>query len=190
MDLILFCWSDFLEVTANIVTILGVVAIFIGVWTHNLNIKQFNFSVLVRCITVYQDKFLNKLPTESTAAGKAETTKIINDYIDFVNEELFYFQQKFIPKDVALEWIDGMINVMPIYSSDGKLLNSNEKTAELIHKENVTHTYNRIKKAFTINGQYDWDLIYSKYQTAAQFEKRDAERLRLVKEIYANLVLK
>jgi hypothetical protein len=186
----LSCMSSCLENLANFATIVGVIAIIAAIWTYNLNKKQFNFSVLVRCITVYQEKFLNKLPTEITDGGEAKTMSILNDYIDFVNEELFYFQQMYIPKEVALEWIDGMINEMPIYNGDGQMLNKGEKTAELIDNKKITQTYNRIKKAFIVNGQYDWSLIYSTYQSKAQFEKRDEERLRLVKEIYVNLVSK
>ncbi len=107
-------------------------------------------------------------------------------YVDFVNEELFYFEQKYIPKDVAYEWIDGMINYMPIFNQAKQILNPNNSITK-IHELNLLKDFQRVRKAFVVKQQYNFDLIYGEADDEATYLKRRDERERLAKEIYGNL---
>lgn len=140
--------------------------------------KQLNFSVLVRCITIFNDKFIN--------IQKEKDLNTIKSYIDFVNEELFYFESKYIPKKVALEWIDGMIEIIPIYDTDNSIINTSNCNI-IIHEKNILYSFQRIKNAFKIKKEYNFELIYSNYETESNYTKRKKERKKLLKEIYKNI---
>jgi hypothetical protein len=143
-----------------------------------LSKKQLNFSVLVRCITIFNDKFIN--------IQKEKDLNTIKSYIDFVNEELFYFESKYIPKKVALEWIDGMIEIIPIYDTDNSIINTSNCNI-IIHEKNILYSFQRIKNAFKIKKEYNFELIYSNYETESNYTKRKKERKKLLKEIYKNI---
>jgi len=175
----LFCYSGLLEDFANIATIAGGLAIAVGVISYKLNKKQFNFSVLVRCITHFSENFAS---ISNTTADKD-----LKAYVDFVNEELFYFEKNYIPKDVALEWIDGMIDYMPIYSQGKKKVLNPEQSIKKIDDLKILQSFQRVKKAFTVNEKYDFDKIYGANDTDNGYLKRRKERERLAKEIYGNL---
>lgn len=82
--------------------------------------KQLNIEVIDRCINEFREKFFGKL------CRFTENTDLITGYLDLVNEELFYMQRGYLPKDVSIEWLDGIIDYIPIRDSkSGKVLNSN-----------------------------------------------------------------
>ena len=73
------------------------------------------------------------------------------EYIDLVNEELFYFQNGFLPRVVAEEWLDGMIDMIPIYDPYGNVLNLGY-CIPIIHQRKLLDQYRfrRVRRAFTI----------------------------------------
>lgn len=50
----------------------------------------------------------------------------MKNYIDLVNEELFYIQRGYLPTDIAKEWIDGTIDYIPITNKTGPRITLNE----------------------------------------------------------------
>lgn len=38
-----------------------------------------------------------------------------HEYIEFVNEEFFYLENDYLPLQVGIEWIDGMIDYLPFF---------------------------------------------------------------------------
>lgn len=173
-------YKDVFELISYAVTTLGAIALIYGIFSYNLNKKQLNFAVLDRCIGDFQEKY----------SSISQTTKLeeLRKYVDFVNEELFYFEQNYIPKAVAYEWIDGIIDILPIYDGDSpqKVLNP-EKAIKKIIENNLLHGYQRVRNAFTIKRKedYNFPLIYS--EDEGDYDNRRKERERLVKEIYGNL---
>ncbi len=171
-------YKDLFEVLSYVATTIGGISLFYAVYNYNISKKQLNFAVLDRCISTFQKEFISI----------SENTKIedLRRYIDFVNEELFYFEQKYIPKAVAYEWIDGIIDILPIYreGTERKVLNS-EKAINKIVENNLLHGYPRVKKAFTLKDEYKIKLIYSEEES--DYLDRRKERERLIKEIYGNL---
>ena len=173
-------YKDLFELLSNAVTIIGVILLIIGVYTYNLTKKQLNFAVLNRCIEAFQTKFYS--------IDENSDLDLLRKYVDFVNEEMFYFEQNYIPKDVALEWIDGMIDYMPICDIKKQLKNTQIPIAAKIHGAELLNSFQRVKKAFIVeNKNYKFDLIYSAYKDNKQFEARKKQREELAKEIYGNL---
>ncbi|MEM7655596.1 MAG: hypothetical protein AAF399_05660 [Bacteroidota bacterium] len=170
--------KDGLEVASFIATIIGGIAILSAVRDYSTNRKQLNFSALESCIVRFREEFLH--------LGEDSPEKLIVDYIDLINEELFFFEEHFLPKSVAAEWIDGMVERLPLYSPGGELLNPGS-SLKVVHQQRILEQYRfrRVKRAFTLRGKYDMDLVYGD----ADFSLKARERKRLVKEIMKNLNL-
>jgi hypothetical protein len=171
-------YKDLIEIIASILTGLGFIAIVFGVFSYKLSKKQLNFSVMARCIQVYHDKF----------ASISNKSKIedIKAYIEFVNEQLFYFESKYIAEPIAKEWIDGMIELIPIYDSNNKLLNSAHSLKSVV-SHNMFQSYTRVRNAFTVKHDYDFQLIYANAIQRNEILERGKERKKLINEIYDNL---
>lgn len=167
-----------LDICSSLATIAGGIAIIYAVNAYRLNKKQLNFSVLDRCISIFQEKF--------TSLSNDSEVSLIKAYIDLVNEELFYFEQMYIPKEVAYEWIDGMIDYIPIYDSSKNILNP-ENSILPIHEQNLLNQFQRVKRAFIVKGKYDPKIIFSDFNDEARYQERRQQRERLAKEIYQNV---
>ena len=162
------------ELIYNIFAILAFGSIIWGFYSYTVNKKQLYGTTMSRCIDIYREQFI-----PSKLAGHEH---LASDYIDFVNEELFYFEKKFIPKDIMIEWMDGMLNHVPIFK-EGKIMNGTYCFYKIT--EDDLSDYPRVRKAFNIKKKYDFDTIYSTDYT--QREKRRKERDQLIKEIVANV---
>ncbi len=143
-----------------------------------INRKQLFQSTITKCVSDFRD--LGELNKET------KETKIITKYIDLTNEELFYFQHNYIPKDVAKEWIDGMIDYLPITCQSGTILNADYIIRFLSdNRETILQNYPRIQNAFEVKGKYDFELIYS--NKSAERLPRVNERKKIINEILKNL---
>jgi len=138
-------WKDLIEV---FVWIFGTIAIVYGFRQYRMGKKQFQFDVMISCIERYQE--LVPELVQKRSAFKGETT-VINKYIDLCNEELFYFKNGYLPEEVVVEWLDGMIDILPLFDEKG--ININGKS---IISAELLINYPRIKSAFTVgNKQFD-----------------------------------
>ena len=130
---------------------------------------------MTRCIDIFRANFL---PLE-----KDVNKGIATDYIDFVNEELFYIENKYLPKVVVYEWIDGMIDYMPIYFNQ-EIVNKDHCLNCLING-NIMDYYPRVKHAFDIKCEYNYEVIYS--TDSIKRDDRLKERQILIMEIAKNV---
>jgi hypothetical protein len=167
---------DFIEVVSFVATVIGGIAILFAVRDYSTNRKQLNLSALESCITRFRENFIH--------LGHESPEPLVVEYIDLVNEELFYFQNAFLPKVVAQEWIDGMIDAIPLYDPVGNVLNQGY-CIPLIHQRKLLDQYRfrRVKRAFTIRHHLDLDLVYGD----GAFEPREKARQKIVNEIIRNL---
>lgn len=90
-------WSTIL---ANIVTSFGILSLIGLLIAYRQTQNQFKFTVMLSCI----DRFQQLIPVVRNDDQDIERLK---KYIDLTNEELFYFQRHYIPKEVMIEWLDG-----------------------------------------------------------------------------------
>ena len=78
-----------------------------------LSRKSLQFSVMIACIERFQD-LLPSLDSDEVAE------RDVLRYLDLCNEELFYFKQRYLRNEVALEWIDGMVRFLPLLNETTK----------------------------------------------------------------------
>lgn len=169
-------WMDLIEVVSFLATVIGGIAILFAVRDYSTNRKQLNLSALESCITRYREQFIH--------LNHASQEPLVVAYIDLVNEELFYFQNDFLPKVVAQEWIDGMIDMIPLYDSAGNILNQGY-CIPVIHQRKLLDQYRfrRVKRAFTIRHSLDLEIVYG----GGAFPPKEKARQKVVNEIIRNL---
>lgn len=172
-------FKEWVGIIANIATIFGVIAIVYAFFAFKTGRQQFHFSVLDRCIGVFQDNFIH--------LDKQTEGAIISKYIDFVNEQLFYFEKGYAPPEVIDEWIDGMIDYLPLFNQKNEVINSAYCLPQFLTLR-LLKRYPRIGMAFKLKGNYNFDIIYSPFESSESIlENRKTERRRLIKEIRRNL---
>ena len=162
------------EMITQVITALGVL---IAVTAYSVSRKSLYLSTIEKCIEGFRNlKNLKKQPSREE----------IEEYVDLVNEELFYFQHGYLPIEIADEWIDGMIDFIPIFDKKGNVLNPNNSIQDLAEKhEKYFQNYPRVVTAFTVKGSHDFKLIYS--SDAKSSTKRKSQRRKLIIEILKNL---
>ncbi len=168
--------KDFLEVLSFIATIIGGVAILFAVRDYSVSRKQLHLSVLQSCINRYRDHF-------STLGPDSSCQQVI-DYLDLINEELFYFEHKYLPLPVAHEWLDGMIEFLPLFDSKGQILNAHH-CLPVIVQEGLMEQYRfrRIKRIFTLTIQFEENKIYG--SSTAHIDQQ--ERNRVIRHMLYNI---
>jgi hypothetical protein len=143
------------DILDTVILFLGAVGIFVGLVSYFTSEKQFRFGVIISLTERFQRIFVHFKSNNSK-----EKKLAIQQYVDLCNEELFYFKQGYVPDEVAYEWIDGMINLLPCFDLNGKNLNQDCLPGAV----DLVRDYPRLKKIFT-------------------FEKIPGERKDLIKEI-------
>jgi hypothetical protein len=134
-------WST---IVANIVTSLGILG-FIGIYmAHKQSQNQFKFTVMLSCI----DRFQQLSPL---LRGDDNDIIRLRKYVDLTNEEFFYFQREYIPKEVIVEWMDSIVDFFPIYVANEDLpINYEKLQYRQIHDQGLLQGYPRLMKAFKL----------------------------------------
>lgn len=107
MNVVLQILEPWYQMGADIATMLSIVSIAFLFVTYYKTRDARNLQLMNRCI----DNF-RKWSVDGTS-------QINFFYLELLNEELFYFQNKMIDKKVAIEWIEGMIDCFQVYAKDG-----------------------------------------------------------------------
>ena len=149
---------------ASIINTLAIIGIFIGLIYSK---KQLHINVITNCYSRFQD-ILIKLYDESI---KNDNETIIC-YLDLCNEQLFYCKYGYVPKIIALEWLQGMYNYLPHFINE-KQINKESLTNKLTEGMNSINSYPRLINTFTFN-----DVSYKKI---------DKMNLKSFNIIYKNL---
>jgi hypothetical protein len=166
------------EILSLLLNAVLVAAAFVAVRQININRKQLYLSTISKCIEDF--KSFRKLDSQT------EDASLIHDYLELTNEELFYFQNKYLPEEVAIEWIGGMIDFLPITNEEREIPNSNYCIKVLAdNRDKFLSPYPRIKHAFEIKKPCDFDLVYS--EDYKQRKERIRERKKVIKQILINI---
>jgi hypothetical protein len=169
-------FTDWMSFTTGLVTVIGIFIIYHQV---KINRKQLYLATISRCT----ERFVNFGDLHNTI-----NEKDIHNYIELVNEELFYFQYKYLPKEIAYEWLDGMLDYLPLTNKQGVIINSHQT---IMKSKDERHLYlkdfPRIKHTFTLRGDYDLDIIYDTQDKNQDI--RIATRNVIVDELYDNITV-
>ena len=160
------------------VQIVVAIAVVFGVRQITINQKQLHLNTITKCINDFRNLSPFNINTDNE--------KVLSIYIDLTNEELFYFQHEYIPKEVAKEWLDGMIDFIPITDKSHRILNGRFCNQSISQNRNkYFNSYPRVKNAFSVKSNFDFELIYSNDESKSR--SRIRERRKLIKEILFNI---
>ena len=167
-------WMEVTSVISNIATAIGVIVILFAFYTYSVDKKHLNLNTITRCIDIYRNKYLSIQP---------DNIELIKSYLDFVNEELFYFENNYLPKAIADEFIDGMIDIVPLFNKYQEIINKgNGEYYNSIINDDLLSPYPRIKSAFTFKDNYEMTKIFSEDKKI-----RDKARKKMISETLKNL---
>lgn len=129
-------------------------AIIVGIVGYALSRKQFQFNVMIKCIERFQTLLpsLESLPAPESLEDQdiANRNRIIRQYIDLCEEELFYFMKGYLPGDLKYEWIEGMLTYLPFYNEKGELMNKSNRL-QLAKDSPLLRGYPRLRQAFGLS---------------------------------------
>ena len=138
--------KDVFEIVSSLLTSLGILIAAIAYATQK---RQFFFEIMTSCIERYQS-IIKDLNSESLTPR----VSALRQYIDLCNEELFYFKHKYVPREVEREWIDGMLDIIPVYTAHGDQFNNCKYNEILNPKLELLNEYPRIICSFKVSRKY------------------------------------
>lgn len=175
MEIGISSWKDLIEFISYCVAIMSLV----GFWySYIFSKKQIHFPVMEKCISTYREM----------TKWKGFDTDYSLEYVEFVNEELFYLENDYLPLQVGIEWIDGMLDYLPFFyeknfieSNRLRILKEKDKT------EKILHDYPRVLKAIQLKKEIDFSKIHLVIDDKKDRKTRKKERDKLIYEIVNNL---
>ena len=115
-----YSFKEWVDIISALATVIGIL-IFIYAYRNELLSKRaLNFSVMESCILRYQ-------PIVAKMREEGHDPRHIEEFISITKEELFYIHRGYIDKQVASEWIEGMITYLPVYDENGRQINTGAK---------------------------------------------------------------
>lgn len=147
----------------TIATVVGALSLVVATTAYLLSRKNLNFSVMLACI----ERFQALLPALRSVETTEEDTL---RYIDLCNEELFYIQHRYIHDEVALEWIEGMAEFLPVFDQRTREPWSEHQRLEAAGE--IAKRFPRLLNALTTDEAPDISTARSQRKFAEQALKR------------------
>jgi hypothetical protein len=97
--------SSPLEIISQLATIAGVLGLLGAFLSWRQSRDTFHQAVIVSCTTRFQ-KLSPKLQANELSA------KTVTQYLELCNEELFYFEKKYLLQAIIDEWVEGMVGLI------------------------------------------------------------------------------
>ena|SRR6218665_1042538 len=169
-------FKDFAETFSYCVTTVSLVGLW---WAYISSKKQIHFTTMEKCVSNFK-KITKRsgVPIDKSA-----------EYIEFVSEELFYFENGYLPLVVSIEWIDGMIDYLPFYDKDKVFIASNRldplKTQDQAIR--LLRDYPRIRKAIQMREAIDFEIVHISIENEIDRDKRRQERDKIIYAVIMNL---
>jgi len=118
----------------------GSLSLVVGTIAYLLSRKGLQFNVMIACIERFQD-LLPSLDSDEV------TERDVLRYLDLCNEELFYFKQRYLRREVALEWIEGMVRFLPLLNETTK--SPWDGQSYIATSDRLIHQFPRVEHAFS-----------------------------------------
>ncbi len=170
-------YKDYAEFFSYFITSLSL----IGIWiAYAFSKKQMHFSTMEKCIRDYRDWIK---VTEISADENA------TEYIDMVNEEFFYLENNYLPLEVGIEWVDGMIDFLPFYTKKNEFIKSRNLDAmeDEVWTNNLLYSYPRVFKAIKLKNKVEFEKVALGIVDKENREIRKKERNKLIYLVILNL---
>ncbi|MGI4886180.1 MAG: hypothetical protein ACRYFR_14585 [Janthinobacterium lividum] len=182
-----------LESISQVATIAGVIGLGFAFLALRQSRASFHQTVIVSCTNRFQ-KLSPHLKVDSP------TNKFVQQYIELCNEELFYFENEYLPQAIIDEWLEGMLYFIGLWRGKELLFlpgqpencpqseSEGRRFATQMHEE--AKKYPRLCQAFTISADAKQRIEYapSRYPEAKSTDdKSDVMRAQMVLEVLTNL---
>lgn len=131
-------YKDLIQIITWVVGSLSILGAVISYWYSK---KHLNFNVIFNCNKRFQNI--------RTSLASEKNNEAAKKYIDLCNEEIFYYQNSFVPKIIMREWVDGMIFYIPHYTSESNFYDK-AKLHDYVLSENEFNEYPRLESAFKV----------------------------------------
>lgn len=157
MEIGIETFTDLLEAVADVAQVIAAGAIFIAALSYTLNRKQLNFDVITSCTARWQEI----MPDLERAQKEGERRVEVDErYVDLCNEELFYFIEGYLPKEVIREWLTGMVLYLPHYHSE-------------VQDENLKEAFNKMVPSVRFKGYPRVEVIFDLDRAYNPIEERE-----------------
>lgn len=169
-------FKDLAEIISYCVTAISL----LGLWaTYIFSKKQIHFTTMEKCVAAFKE-----ITQLSGVSGDKSA-----QYIEFVSEELFYFENGYLPLTVSIEWIDGMIDYLPFYDKNKAFIKSNRLDALKDQDKTIRilRDYPRIRKAIQMRQEIDFEIVHVSIENEIDREKRRLERDKIIYAVIMNL---
>ena len=90
----------------------GGLAFFVAALTYLIHRNSLNFTMIMSCNQRFQDIMGDLEDRDKTKKQRAKTR-----YVDLCNEQLFYFKNGYLPREVIEEWLESMIDYLPLFDN-------------------------------------------------------------------------
>lgn len=103
---VLLCREIFFEWSTFAFQILTVAGIIIALFSWRESRRSGHFSTMVKCTEDFR-KIVRKMQK------KEEKPEILKkDFLGLFNEQLFFIQNRYVPEDIAIEWLSTMYKIL------------------------------------------------------------------------------
>ncbi|TDW52722.1 hypothetical protein EV144_1011414 [Flavobacterium sp. 270] len=169
-------FKDLAEIISYCVTAISL----LGLWaTYIFSQKQIHFATMEKCVSNFKE----------ITKWSGLQSDISPAYIEFVSEEFFYFENGYLPLEVSIEWIDGMIDYLPFYDKNKVFVKSNRLDSLKSQEQAIRllRDYPRIRKAIQMHGEIDFEIAQISIENESDREKRKQKRDKIIYTVIINL---
>lgn len=184
-------FSSYKDIFVVIINSLGVAAIIFAVLSFKLKKKNNYFLVVNNLVNKFQEKFLG---IETFDSNKTKA------YVDLVNEEIFYIQYGYVPFPIAVEWVDGIIDILPVFYKGNQIFTNPDSPINEKLDQKLLNIYPRINNVFKTR-EISETLDLTKYENIVlrkkvvsdiignifKSERKKRKALKELNKIYHNL---
>jgi hypothetical protein len=136
-----------LQTLAHISQIAGGLVFLVAAGTYLIHRNQLNFNMIMNCNQRFQEIMVDLEGEDEPKARRAKKR-----YVDLCNEQIFYFGNGYLPREVIEEWLESMIDYLPLFDEvTGEVLLGRSGVVE----PKLLEDYPTIKRVFTVNGSHD-----------------------------------
>lgn len=155
-----------------IALLLSLMSLFATALALQLSRKQLSFSAITNCTA----RFQAVLP-ELRSSDVSIKIDAVRRYVDLCNEQAFYIKHKYVPDEIADEWLEGMIYYLPHFKN-GENVNTDESCLSEIIEHELLDDYPRLKNAFTVSRAFDLGQ-FAERRALVRLVKRNLRRSKL-----------
>lgn len=101
-----------LQTLAYIAQIAGGLGLVVAAGSYLIHRNQLSFNTITSCTKRFQEILVDLEEQDNLKVGQAKRR-----YVDLCNEQLFYFKNGYLPREVMEERLESMIDYLPLFDA-------------------------------------------------------------------------